>query len=294
MRRRFRMTTPVSAPCSVATSTSSSTSPGRIWPSLTANSDFTLFKGFDTYNLVRLNVNKPPLDNKLVRQALNYAIDREAVIAVAFGGEGLPMTSGLFPPGSPWNHEELEGHWTYDPEKAMALLEEAGVDPTDCNAGLHGSVDQRPLRYCPGRTAATGTARIHDQLHRRRMSRRLTERRSTGDYQMMQDGLSLNYPDPDYYSVYFDIGGTAYAAGVNYENQEFSEILARGRAETDPVARKEIYLEFERALLEEAPWIFVLFRPQAEAMKNTVMGYTRIPGLGLRSEAFMENVWIDE
>ena len=260
---------------------------------LDANSDFTLYKGFDTYNLVRLNVNRPPLDNKLVRQALNYAIDREAVIAVAFGGEGLPITSGLFPPGSPWNHEELEGHWTYDPEKAMALLEEAGVDPTEVT--LDFAVTSISVHSDTAQVVQQQLEQLGFKINFIAQDvPTLTEKRTTGEYQMMQDGLSLNYPDPDYYSVYFDIGGTAHAAGINYENEELSEILARGRAETDPVVRKEIYLEFEQAMLEEAPWIFVLFRPQAEAMKNTVMGYTRIPGLGLRSEAFMENVWIDE
>ncbi|MEZ4522432.1 MAG: ABC transporter substrate-binding protein [Thermomicrobiales bacterium] len=257
------------------------------------NSDFQLFKGFDLYNIVRLNTNRPPLDNKLVRQALNYAIDREAVIAVAFGGEGLPMTNGLFPPGSPWYNEELEGHWTYDPEKAMSLLEEAGVDPTEVTLDFTVatiSVHSDTAQVVQQQLEQLGFTINYIQQD----VPSLTERRTTGDYQMMQDGLSLNYPDPDYYSVYFAIGGTAHAAGIGYENEELTEILERGRSETDPEVRKEIYLEFERALMEEAPWIFVLHRPQAEAMAASVKGYTRIPGLGLRSEAFLENLYIEE
>lgn len=260
---------------------------------LDSNPDFTLFQGFDLYNLVRLNQSRPPLDNKLVRQALNYAIDRQAVIDVAFGGEGLPMTSGLFPSGSPWNNEELEGHWTYDPDRALSLLEEAGVDPTTvtldfavATISVHSDTAQVVAQYLE--QIGFGINFIQQDVPT------LTERRSTGDYQMMQDGLSLQYPDPDYYSVYFAIGGTAHAAGVGYENEELTEILERGRAETDFDVRKEIYLEFERALMEEAPWIFVLFRPQAEAMANSVQGYNRIPGLGLLSEAFLETLWIDE
>lgn len=260
---------------------------------LDENPDYDLFKGFDTYNIVRLNVNVPPLDDKLVRQALNYAIDREAVIAVAFGGEGLPITSGLFPPGSPWNQEELDGHWTYDPELAQELLAEAGVDPSTVT--LDFAVTSISVHSDTAQVVAQQLEDLGFTINFIQQDvPTLTEKRTTGEYVMMQDGLSLNYPDPDYYSVYFDIGGTAHAAGINYENEEFHEILARGREETDPAVRKEIYLEFETALLEEAPWIFILFRPQAEAMAVEVNGYTRIPGLGLRSEAFLENVWIEQ
>ncbi|CAN5532095.1 ABC transporter substrate-binding protein [soil metagenome] len=257
------------------------------------NPDFTLFKGFDLYNIVRLNTSRPPLDNKLVRQALNYAIDRQAVIDVAFGGEGLPMTNGLFPPGSPWYHDELDGHWSYDPERAMSLLEEAGVDPTTVT--LDFTVASISVHSDTAQVVQQQLEQLGFTINYIQQDvPSLTERRTTGDYQMMQDGLSLNYPDPDYYSVYFAIGGTAHAAGIGYENEELTEILARGRSETDPETRKEIYLEFERALMEEAPWIFVLHRPQAEAMAQSVQGYTRIPGLGLRSEAFLENLWIEE
>lgn len=266
------------------------------WQNMTEldeNPDFTLFKGFDLYNIVRLNSSRPPLDNKLVRQALNFAIDRQAVIDVAFGGEGLSMTSGLFPPESPWNNTELEGHWSYDPDRAMELLNEAGVDPSEVTldfAVATISVHSDTAQVVQQQLEQLGFSINYIQQD----VPTLTERRTTGDYQMMQDGLSLNYPDPDYYSVYFAIGGTAHAVGVDYENEELTEILERGRAETDPEARQEIYLEFEEALLEEAPWIFVLHRPQAEAMASSVMGYHRIPGLGLLSEAFLETLWIDE
>jgi ABC-type transport system substrate-binding protein len=255
--------------------------------------NYTLWKGFDTFNLVRLNPNTPPLDNKLVRQALNYAIDREAVIAVAFGGEGEQMTVGLFPQDSPWYSQSLDGHWSYDPDKAMELLAEAGVDPSTVTLDLTAatiSVHMDTAQVVAQQLQELGfTVNIIQQD-----VPTLTERRTTGDYQLMQDGLSLSYPDPDAYSVYFDIDGSSYARGVNYQNQELADLLAQGRAETDPAKRKEIYTQFEEALLDDAPWIFILFRPQAEAGIAAVKGYTRIPGIGLDSEGYMEYIWLDE
>jgi peptide/nickel transport system substrate-binding protein len=254
--------------------------------------NYELYKGFDTYNIVRLNVSRPPLDNKLVRQALNFAIDREAVIAVAFGGEGEEMTVGLFPQASPWHQQELDPYWTYDTDKAQELLAEAGVDPSGVTldfAVATISVHSDTAQVVAQQLEDLGfTVNIIQQD-----VPTLTERRTTGDYQMMQDGLSLAYPDPDAYSVYFDIGASQYAKGVGYENQEVADLLAQGRAELDPDARKEIYKQFTETLLDDAPWIFILFRPQAEVVAKNVKGYTRIVIAGLGSESYMENIWID-
>jgi len=254
--------------------------------------NYTCFKGFDTYNIVRLNVSRPPLDNKLVRQALNYAIDREAVIAVAFGGEGESMTVGLFPQDSPWHQQELDPYWTYDPDKAQELLAEAGVDPSGVT--LDFAVATISVHSDTGQVVAQQLEDLGFTVNIIQQDvPTLTERRTTGDYQMMQDGLSLAYPDPDAYSVYFDTGASQYAKGVGYENPEVADLLAQGRAELDPDARKEIYKQFTEVLLDDAPWIFILFRPQAEVMAANVKGYTRITVAGLNSEAYMEYIWID-
>ena len=257
------------------------------------DSNYTIWKGFDLYNIVRLNPNIPPLDNPQVRKALNYAMDREAIIAVAFGGEGLPMTAGLFPPESPWNNQELDGHWTYDPDLAMELLTEAGVDPSTVTLEFTAatiSVHMDTAQVVAQQLEQLGfTVNIIQQD-----VPSLTERRTTGDYMLMQDGLSLSYPDPDAYSLYFAIDGASYARGVNYENEALNDLLDQGRSTIDDEERKAIYAEFEAALFEDSPWLFLLFRPQAESAAANVQGYVRIPGLGLRSEAFMENIWIEQ
>lgn len=258
-----------------------------------SDSNFTLYKGFDTYNIVRLNPQRPPLDNKLVRQALNFAIDREAAIAVAFGGEGDPITNGLFPTNSPWYQQELDGHWSYDPDRAAELLAEAGVDPSGITLDFAAATIS--VHMDTAQVVAQNIEQLGFNVNIIQQDvPTLTERRGTGDYTMMQDGLSLAYPDPDAYTVYFSIGGSAYARGVNFENQEMTDLLEEGRSEVDRDRRKEIYLEFERLLLDEAPWIFILFRPQAEASLSTMRGYNRKQALGLGSVADLETVWFDE
>ena len=78
-----------------------------------------------TYQIF-FNTDRPPLDNKLVRQALNFAIDREEISEAVLFGECTPTSQtlqGIYPGYLP----ELDDYYTYDPERAKELLAEAGV-----------------------------------------------------------------------------------------------------------------------------------------------------------------------
>ncbi len=95
------------------------------YPAVEGNPDLELVREPSGLVLVAaLNNRRPYLDDARVRQALNYAVDKETVLEVAYGG-GTPV--GAFMEwGSPWYPEGLEAY-PYDPERAQALLAEAGV-----------------------------------------------------------------------------------------------------------------------------------------------------------------------
>ncbi|MCC9076867.1 ABC transporter substrate-binding protein [Litorilinea aerophila] len=80
--------------------------------------------GFGFYAFI-MNVRTPPFDNVLVRQAMNYAIDRDKIIQTAFHGEAIPVKVP-YPPTSWAYAPDLEDYYTYDPERARELLAEAG------------------------------------------------------------------------------------------------------------------------------------------------------------------------
>lgn len=84
-------------------------------------------EGKDSMNMLGLafNTAKAPFDNKLVRQALRYAIDTQKLVDVAVSGEGTPASSFL-QESSPYFHKAAT-QYSYDPEKAKALLKKAGV-----------------------------------------------------------------------------------------------------------------------------------------------------------------------
>lgn len=78
-----------------------------------------------------LDTTKPALQNSplkvlKVRQAINYAIDRQKIITYFRNGIGLPAIGGFIPPGMPGFEKQQTQGYTYDPDKALALLAEAG------------------------------------------------------------------------------------------------------------------------------------------------------------------------
>jgi peptide/nickel transport system substrate-binding protein len=80
--------------------------------------------GFGFYAFI-MNVNAPPFDNQLVRQAMNYAVDREKINQLAFFGEGI--TTEIPYTEASWAYPaDLANYYTHDPEKAKELLAEAG------------------------------------------------------------------------------------------------------------------------------------------------------------------------
>ena len=72
-----------------------------------------------------MNINKPPFDNQLVRQAMNYAIDRKEICKLAFFDE-FPPTAFPFAEFSLAYYDDLAHYYHYDPDKAKELLAQAG------------------------------------------------------------------------------------------------------------------------------------------------------------------------
>ena len=104
--------------------------------------DFSYFNSETT--ALRIDVTRPPLDDVRVRKALNLAIDRQALIGTIFPKDVVPATQLVVP--------SINGHnpdlkvWPYDPDQAMALLEEAraaGV-PVDNEITLLGRIEIYP------------------------------------------------------------------------------------------------------------------------------------------------------
>ena len=256
---------------------------------------YRVYRGFEVFNMIRLNPTRPPLTNPKVRQALNFAINRQTVSLTAFGGQAQLMDGFLLRKDAWAYNPETSKVWKYDPGRALALLKEAGIQrPQDLHLSLESAnltVHLDTAQVVATMLRSFGAAvdlKINDVAT-------LFQKRVTGDFMMMMDGLSLPWADPDVYYRYFHSTGTAYAAAVKFKDARLDQLLEEGQRITDPAKRMALYADVERILFQEAPWIFILWRPQAEAARSAVKGYVRLPGgLGAFSVGYLNRVWIEK
>ena len=205
-----------------------------------------------------MNSQEPPFDDVKVRQALNYAIDRETLSTVLLGGVVTP-TSKILPPGFPGYNPDLEGY-TYDPEKARQLLAESkyGSDTSTYPPivitfpGSFGS-SLSPLNEAilAGWEEQLGIQMDIQQTEWATYLQDLRERR----FQIFGgSGWVADYLDPEnFLDVLLHSESDNNYSG--FGNPEVDAILERARVEQDEQARVALYNEAEQLIIDQAPWV---------------------------------------
>jgi len=245
-------------------------------PSIESDSSLKVAIGDQpAYEMVLFNLNGPSANPDIakypeVRQAIDLAIDHDAINQVVFGGA---YTTGNqpFPPSSPWYDPDYPVK-PADPEAAKAKLESVGVS----NLTFDLMISTDPIRQAVAEMeqsmlAAAGiTMNI---LPTEFVSMR--EKASKGDFQAYVIGSSGRV-DPDLNISLVLQSGTANNAG-KYSNKELDDLLAQGRATADEAKRKEIYRKVTDIIMKDMPGIY-LYNPRAAyAMKAGLDGFKPYP-----------------
>lgn len=223
------------------------------------------------------NATRKPFDDPRVRQAIAYAIDRNAISTAAFFGYGSPIFGPPTPSDSPFYNKNLDGRFKRDVAKARQLLTQAG----------HADGLQMELIVWQGTAIYTTTAQIV-QANLKEVGitiniklvewANLMERKNASSYDAMLYGVSMKLPDPDVYSYYFGAESTYWAKPIGYRDETLEKLLLEGRSTIEEAKRREIYAKVEERLLETSPWVFINFREQAQAYKRNVKGYQHLSG----------------
>jgi glutathione transport system substrate-binding protein len=236
------------------------------------------------------NVNDEPFANPLVRRALGYAYDRQAVVDVVFFGRGSTITGGVIPASSAWHNTELDGTFGYDPEMAKQLLAEAdypdGFSVTLLSTSQYG-MHQTTAEIVQQNLQAIG---IDCQLELYDWAT-VVQRQTEGNYQFRVHGLGTELVDPDFLTSFFD-SESPFSQSSGFADEEVDRLLREGRAAQDEAERKAIYLELERRLLDLSPFSFLSWREQGEGLKEEIIGYSHLPGsAGFKSGVTLEATW---
>lgn len=240
-----------------------------------------------------LNTSKKPMDDPRVRRALAFGIDREAISEAAFFGYGAPLYGPPTIKGSWYYNDALANTFSHDPEKAKALLKEAGY-PDGFELELltyHGL----PIYTVTAQIVQANLKEVGVDV-KIQLSEwaALVEKKNKGDYDFLIYGVTIKSPDPDVYSYYFGAESTYWAQPIGFSDEAVESLIAEGRGTTDTDSRKEIYHQLEKRVLELTPWVFVNWRAKAQAYKDKVHGYVHLGGALSESYPGVKTVWIEK
>ncbi len=221
-------------------------------------------------------VNGPFRDPRL-RQAVNYAVDRNGLNKFAFSGMGSPI-DGLPVPSSPaYDPALVKERFSFDIAKAKALMKQAGVGSLTIELLSTAQYAQHndTALVVQQNLAAVGinaNLRLPDWASRVALG-------NEGKYHIGVNGTAGAYNDPDAVSTYLDgRQAPSYTRAFGYDNKDMDALLARGRAESENARRAEIYAGVERILINEVPILPLLWRPQAYGLRDRVKNFAPLPG----------------
>ena len=103
---------------------------------LRTDTNYTALTVPSSTNVFGSNVTRPPTDNKQVRQALNYAMDRKRMVEIAFRGQGEPLTLPWQPTSLAYDASK-QNAYPYDLDKARSLLSQAGASNLELDITLN-------------------------------------------------------------------------------------------------------------------------------------------------------------
>lgn len=253
--------------------------PWQNFDQVEASNTLKMTSAVGPFMFLLFNVSNPdsPLANPKVRQAIGYAVKRQDVVDAAFAGRGEPLNGFPNPPGSPFDLSNPDTEWSYDPEKAKALLAEAGYpDGFDCTLlatstyGMHqdtASVVQAYLQVI----GVNATLDLPD------WGTRVTAGKE-GKYDIAVHGTAGYYNDPDSVYALLHSSNPSYLQSFGFKSERIDDLLVRGRQESDLEKRKAIYQDLASAYFEEVPQVPLNWRQQAYAMSNNVQGFNAFPG----------------
>ena len=232
---------------------------------------------------VTLNTRHPILKDRRVRQALNYAVNKEAIIRDILRGTAITAHSPMSPVYGPF-YEPQVARYPYDPDRARALLREAG-HPGGFELTFlvpeSGSGMQSPVEMGTVIQANLAAVGVRAKIQTLEWGAYLKKYLEGPDMAQMSWNPSIGDPDHMMYMLLSsDRFPPAFNAGF-FQHARVDDLLRRGRTTIDDKARIPLYREAQKIVAEEAPWIFVDHGKQVIIHRKRVQGFTLHPNFDL-------------
>ncbi len=227
---------------------------------------------------MEMNVTKAPFDDVRVRQAMNYAVDKDLLIEAIYGGRAVALPGSL----SPYNNFANKSlkPYAYDTEKALALLKDAGWADSDGNGTL--DKDGQPFALTIDTTEEWRV--LGEALAAQFRAIGIDASVRFWEYNVVKPMLvareRMAYLDDWGDSAFDPVGhfeakwhgyveGSTYGRGnfSGYDNPRVNELIKLGEITGDTAERQKIYDEAQQLVYDEAPAVFLILPEEAEAAR---------------------------
>ena len=239
-----------------------------------------------------MNYRTEPLNNHLLRQAVNYAINKQRIVREVYRDQFV-VADTVLPPGMPGHFPE-NAFFVHDAQKARKLLEKAGYGPNQPPPGLtllsasRSQAAQKEFELLTKDLAAVGISlQVQYETDWSSFEKQLRQ----GKFVMYRYAYFADVPDPDNFLGMLCGSASPYNF-MGYENQRVDAFLAEALTRLDPLDRAGIYREAEALVLEDAPMVPLLyltfesaFQPYVKGLQISALGAPYIP---------LKKIWLDE
>lgn len=239
---------------------------------------------------IGFNTQRKPFDDKRVRQAFNYAVNKEAIVREITKMGSLTAT-GVLPPGMPGHDPDLRGYY-YNPAKARQLLAEAGYPQGNGFPVVQlwtvskAESTRAELAVYQENLAELG---VRVEIHYATDWTAYDTMLRQGQLPMFRVAWYADIPDPDNFFTPL-LHSTGQPNYMFYRNPEVDHLLEQARKAMDYAQRMALYRQAERLVMEDAPWIPQhnqvfehLYQPYVQGVEISLLGDRWVP---------MNKIWL--
>ena len=219
--------------------------------------------------------------NTKLRQALNYAIDREKIVKYVLKGKGTVGIHGPLPKGMPGYSEDVKGY-TYDKDKAVKLLKESGYPGgkgLNLKLVFHNDESQREL--CEAIQAQFKDIGIDLKIEEM-LGATHRSAQNEGKLAFWRANWGADYYDPEnYYALFYSKNRTPIGPNTScYSNPKVDSLYELGLKLTNFDDRMKVYREIDKIIYEDSPWMIVYYNQYIYLEQNNIEGMY-VDGLGI-------------
>ena len=209
-----------------------------------------------------LNAKEGPFADKRMRQAVNYAVNKEALVNNVLQGTAT-VAAGPTPPAFSWAYNEALDPYPFDPQKAKALIAEAGMDGAEVTfyvtEGGSGMLDPVPMGTAIQADLKAVGLDVKIETYEWNTFLGKVNPGLEGKADMAEMAWMTNDPDTLPFlalrtAAWPDKGG--FNSGY-YSNPQVDALLEGARQSTDQAERARLYKEMQTIVQDDAPWLFV-------------------------------------